>query len=141
MSATANETTTTKKSRPAKRTQRVSTARRKAMMIGALRANLGIVTQACKTVGIDRKRHYIWMNNDPKYKEEVEGITEETVDFAESSLLKQIQEKNTTATIFYLKTKGRKRGYVEAQININKDTTEVENLSDSELDDIIKSGA
>ena len=34
------------------------------------------------------------------------------MDMAESSLLAQIGEKNTSATIFYLECQGKKRGYV-----------------------------
>ena len=45
----------------------------------------------------------------------MEDIAEVTLDFAESMLHKQIQDKDTTATIFFLKTKGKKRGYVERQ--------------------------
>ncbi len=37
------------------------------------------------------------------------------MDFAESQLYKQIKEGSTAATIFYLKTKGKKRGYIERQ--------------------------
>ena len=37
------------------------------------------------------------------------------LDFAESQLHKQIQDNSTSATIFYLKTQGKKRGYVERQ--------------------------
>ena len=35
------------------------------------------------------------------------------LDMAESQLHKQILGGNTSATIFYLKTKGKNRGYVE----------------------------
>jgi hypothetical protein len=35
------------------------------------------------------------------------------LDFAESQLHKQIQSGEVSSTIFYLKTKGKKRGYVE----------------------------
>jgi hypothetical protein len=34
---------------------------------------------------------------------------------AESQLHKQMKDGSTSATIFYLKTKGRKRGYIERQ--------------------------
>ena len=37
------------------------------------------------------------------------------IDFAESSLKKQIKDGNTTATTFFLRTRGRKRGYNEKQ--------------------------
>lgn len=35
------------------------------------------------------------------------------LDFAESELFKQIKEGNITGVIFFLKTKGKKRGYIE----------------------------
>ena len=37
------------------------------------------------------------------------------MDFAETHLHKLIQEGNPAATIFFLKTKGKRRGYVETQ--------------------------
>ena len=82
-------------------------------MLEALEKSLCVVTTACKTVGIDRQTHYNWMNKDLKYKKAVEDLQNITLDFAESQLHKQIKEGNTTATIFLLKTKGKKRGYVE----------------------------
>ena len=87
----------------------------KKAMIAALEKSLGIVTTACKTVGIDRGSHYNWMREDEEYKAAVESIADLAIDFAESSLHKQIQDGNPTSTIFYLKTKGKKRGYIERQ--------------------------
>jgi hypothetical protein len=87
----------------------------KKAMIAALEKSLGIVTTACKTVGIDRGSHYNWMREDEEYRSAVESIADLAIDFAESSLHKQIQDGNPTSTIFYLKTKGKKRGYIERQ--------------------------
>ena len=86
---------------------------KKAAMIRALTKSLGIVTTACKEVGIDRSLHYRWMNEDEKYRAEVESLADVALDFAESMLHKQIQAQDTAATIFYLKCRGKKRGYVE----------------------------
>jgi hypothetical protein len=88
---------------------------KKKAMIEALTASLGIVTNACKAVGIDRTSHYNWMHDDPEYKAAVESIADIALDFAESRLHKSIQGGSDTATIFYLKTKGKKRGYIERQ--------------------------
>jgi hypothetical protein len=85
------------------------------MMVEALKKTLGIVTTAASQVGISRNTHYTWMQEDPDYKAEVDGIADMAIDFAESSLQRQIQDGNTTATIFFLKTKGKDRGYVERQ--------------------------
>lgn len=87
----------------------------KKAMIVALEASLGIVTTACKEVKIARQTHYRWLTEDPEYKEAVESIADIALDFAESQLHKQIKEGEVSSTIFYLKTKGKKRGYVERQ--------------------------
>jgi len=85
----------------------------KKAMIEALEKSLGVVTTAAKAVGIDRSTHYDWYNNDPEYRAAVDSISDIALDFAESQLHKQIQEGEVSSTIFYLKTKGKKRGYVE----------------------------
>lgn len=86
---------------------------RKRAMLTALRKCLGIVTQACEMSGISRPTHYEWLKNDPKYRAEVESLADIALDFGESRLLKQIAEGNHVSTIFFLKTKGRGRGYIE----------------------------
>jgi len=82
-------------------------------MIAALTKSLGIVTTACKSVGIDRSLHYRWMNEDPEYKTSVEDISDIALDFAESKLHTLIDKGDTSANIFYMKTKGKRRGYIE----------------------------
>ena len=104
----------------------------KKAMIVALEQSLGIVTTACLTVGIDRKTHYNWLKDDEDYKASVESIQDITLDFAESQLHKQIKDGEVTSTIFYLKTKGKKRGYVErveqdVSINLPQVTIEIVN--------------
>jgi hypothetical protein len=103
----------------------------KKAMIEALEKSLGIVTTACKSVDIARQTHYEWMREDPEYKEQVDSIVDIAIDFAESQLNQLIQgarhqvvtnkgdiveikdAPNPTSIIFFLKTKGKKRGYVE----------------------------
>ena len=91
------------------------TEQHKKAMLDALEKSLGVVTAACKAVGIGRTTHYLWMQEDPDYKKAVEELGDVAIDFAESQLHKQIKDGNSTATIFFLKTKGKKRGYVERQ--------------------------
>jgi hypothetical protein len=87
----------------------------KRQMIEALEKSLGIVTTACKQVGINRTTHYEWYKTDEDYKAAVDSLQDMVLDFAESQLHKQIQGGEVSSTIFYLKTKGKKRGYVERQ--------------------------
>ena len=91
------------------------TEQHKKAMLDALEKSLGVVTSACKTVGIGRTTHYLWMDSDLDYKSAVDSLSDVALDFAESQLHKQIKDGNSTATIFFLKTKGKKRGYVERQ--------------------------
>ncbi len=97
----------------------------KKAMIEAMEKALGIVTSACKAVGISRETHYRWMREDNAYKVAINDVEDIALDFAESSLHKQIKDGSTAATIFYLKTKGKKRGYIERQ--------EIENTGEPQI--------
>ena len=102
---------------------------------------MGIVTNAAKEVGIHRSTHYDWMEADPDYKQAVDSLQDIAIDFAESKLFEKINgvavkkgetddgediiynvPPSDTAIIFYLKTKAKKRGYIERQ--------EIDNLND-----------
>lgn len=86
---------------------------KKIAMVEAMTNCLGIVSDACKTVGISRTLHYNWMQEDPLYKAEIESIADFVLDFVEGKLHGLIKTGDTAATLFYMKTKGKKRGYIE----------------------------
>ena len=88
---------------------------KKAAMLEALEKSLGIVSTACKMVDISRQTHYAWLKADEEYKSAVNSIQDSVLDFAESHLYKLVKDGNPAATIFFLKTKGKKRGYIERQ--------------------------
>jgi hypothetical protein len=89
------------------------TEHNKKAVLNALEKSLGVVTTACKQVGVGRTMFYEWLKTDPEFRAEVDDIQNVALDFAESQLHKQIGEGSTSATIFYLKTKGKNRGYIE----------------------------
>lgn len=91
------------------------TEQHKKEILEALEKTLGNVTTACKMVGVGRTTFYDWMNNDEEFKKEVDDIQNITLDYVEGKLIKQIREDNITSIIFYLKTRGKSRGYVERQ--------------------------
>ena len=88
-------------------------ARKKKMMIQALEATLGVVAPAMVMAKVNRRDHYDYLASDPKYAAAVEDQIERTLDFAETNLYKQIEAGQVQATIFYLKSKGKHRGYQE----------------------------
>lgn len=87
----------------------------KKALLDALEKSLGIVTTACKLVGIDRTTFYRYVKEDEEFAKAVKDIDNIVFDFVESQLHKQIKEGNTSAAIFFAKTKMKKRGYVERQ--------------------------
>lgn len=94
-------------------------------MLLALEKTLGVVTRAAKKAGVGRSTHYLWMNEDEEYRTAVEELSEVVLDFAEEKLHGLVKKGDTAATIFLLKTKGKKRGYIERQeisadVNLNK---------------------
>ena len=101
---------------------RQTTKQRKDKVLKELVKSHGVVTEACNKAGVSRAQFYRWWNADDKFREECDDIQEQAVDFVESALFKQIKEGNITGQIFYLKTKGKHRGYVE-KTQIQQETT------------------
>ena len=84
-------------------------------LVEALIKHLGIVSSACEALGISRTTYYKYYNEDSEFRSEVDNVGDSTLDFVESKLFYLINNGNVAATIFYMKTKGKRRGYVERQ--------------------------
>lgn len=102
-------------------------------VLEALEAYHGIVSDACRKCSISRQTFYDWLKSDPEFKLAVEEIQDVAIDFVEGKLFERINgvevlkgvdketEEEITYTLppdtqainFYLRTKGRKRGYQE----------------------------
>jgi hypothetical protein len=82
----------------------------------ALEGVLGIASTACHQVNVPYKRYKKWLQTDPEFKRAAEAITDVTIDYVETQLFRQIQDGNTQATMFYLRTKAKHRGYAETPL-------------------------
>lgn len=82
---------------------------------------MGIVKSAAKMARIEPQTHYIWMKRDKRYAERAKEVGETQTDFVESKLMQLINEGNPAAIIFYMKTKGKNRGYTERTEITGKD--------------------
>jgi hypothetical protein len=86
---------------------------------------------ACQAVGIERSDYNYWLSNE-KYKEfqaKVYAINESFLDLAEAKLISSIKNGHQENVRFFLRTKGKERGYVEesnpiANINLFSATPE-----------------
>ena len=68
---------------------------------------------ACKMVDVSRDTYYTYYREDPDFKKQCDDCSEIALDFAESKLHKQIEDGVPVSTTFFLKTKGKNRGYIE----------------------------
>ena len=95
----------------------------------------GILSDIAANLGVERSTIYTWCNDDEQFAQALEDSRERFVDLAESNLRKLvagvpaiekdengekrfagwIERPSETAIIFTLKTRGKKRGYVERQ--------------------------
>ena len=88
---------------------------KKETFLAALLNSDGNISKACGQTNISRTTIYDWIKKDEGFKDKVSYVSEELLDMAEDQLLTMIRNGNLTATIFYLKTKGQARGYIEKQ--------------------------
>lgn len=96
-----------------KKKHRSSSQIKKSRFLKAFKESLGVISYACDKANVSRQTYYDWIKKDEEFARNAENVEEESVDLAESKLKIAINEGNITAILFYLKTKGKKRGYVE----------------------------
>lgn len=83
--------------------------------LAAYEKSLGVLKPACDMAGMCRKTIWEWRKKYPEFDAACHECEETAVDFVETKLYKLINDGAEASTIFYLKTKGRKRGYAERQ--------------------------
>lgn len=74
----------------------------------------GNLSAASKSLGVDRVTLYKWIEQDGLEQAVIEGRNSR-LDFVEGKLDQKIDGGDITAIIFFLKTQGKSRGYVERQ--------------------------
>jgi len=74
----------------------------------------GNLSTAARSLQVDRHTIYNWIEQDGLQQAVIDGRNTR-LDFVESKLDQKIDGGDTTAIIFFLKTQGKSRGYVERQ--------------------------
>lgn len=98
------------------------TDKNKAAVLKALHKTLGKVSAACDEAGISRAQYYVWLERDESFAQAVRDMTERNIDIVESVMFDLIvNEKNPQMVMFYLKTKGKGRGYREGMEHTGAD--------------------
>ena len=97
---------------------------------------------SCKAADITRRCFYYWLDDDKDFAEKVEDAKQGLIDFAESKLVEMMKGGNPTALIFFLKCKGKDRGWIERQ-EIQQEVIEklpshfvIETVPDRKLEEI-----
>lgn len=133
---------------------------RKKEIIKAMENCHGFVSDACRLAGVNRNTYYDYYMKDPAFKEAVDDIREANIDFAENQLfklIKGVEIEDTeifvyqgkvikvpvlkkyapckTSIIFYLKTIGKNRGYIETKETITTNKVDpFEGMTEAEID-------
>jgi hypothetical protein len=80
----------------------------------------GTFSVACHKFGVSKTIGYEWRAEDKEFDKAVNAARNSArqsgLDMAEGRLMKKIGDGDTTSILFYLKTQGKDRGYVEKGI-------------------------
>jgi hypothetical protein len=89
----------------------------KEAFIIAYKENFGNITIACESAGVGRGQYKAWCEKDSEFRQRLAEIEPEEImlDFGEHKLMERVAKGDTLATMFLLKTKGKRRGYIERQ--------------------------
>lgn len=96
-----------------KQKDQLRTIENKKKLLKSMVKSFGNVTDACKETGVCRETYYEYLKKDKKFKQMVEDIAEIRLDHVEKQLNSLIDDYDSKAIIFFLKTKGKSRNYIE----------------------------
>ena len=82
-------------------------------ILKAFEGSGGVVSTVAETLSVSRQLIYNRLKDSSELREAKEQAIEEGIDIAESMLIKKIKDGCITSTIFFLKTRGKRRGYTE----------------------------
>ncbi len=85
--------------------------RNKERLLKCLEEENGLIYRACQKAGLAYSTYLRYYNDDEVFRERADEIEGLEGDRVESKLMESIDEGDTQAIMFYLKTKGRNRGY------------------------------
>jgi transposase-like protein len=71
------------------------------------------VSATCAALGISRMTFYRWMKDNEEIAQAIDDAKEQLIDNVETKLISLINDGHAQAIMFFLKTRGKKRGYVE----------------------------
>jgi hypothetical protein len=100
----------------------------------AILAARGLISHAAATLGVSTRAIYNMAARHPEVRAAIDEAREQTLDLAENMLFENIKKGDNTAIIFYLKTIGRHRGYIERIEHANITLTELEQMTDEQLE-------
>lgn len=95
-----------------KKEDRRRARKKKAILANYFKAT-GSISRLCSHTQISRPTFYRWLKEDPEFAARIADQEEALLDYAESCLFTMMNKDIPAAVIFYLKTKGKHRGYVE----------------------------
>lgn len=107
----------------------------------SLYLHYGDVSKACEQLLMSRSTFYNWKRENKTFQEAVDDIEETFLDAAESKIRQKIEDGDVACLIFYLKTKGKNRGYSE-KIEVDSTVTNksLKEYTDDELRKIASGG-
>ena len=84
-------------------------------IIKALGAEQGLLTMAARRAGVSYTTMNRYVHDFPSVKDAVQEAKESMLDFTEGKLYEKIKNGDTACIIFFLKTQGKGRGFIERQ--------------------------
>jgi len=106
-----------------------------ARIVQAISKSNGLLTLAASKAGVSYRTIERYVHDYPSVATAVCEAKETMLDYVEGKLFTQIRDGNTVAILFYLKTQGKARGYIERQefANAGGESFRVEHDAKSKL--------